>query len=71
MLAIVASRVESNSAWVCWASRPSVRAREKLGWRPRCSFDELVGRMVDADLELARKEQVLVVAGHEGTIPNR
>jgi GDPmannose 4,6-dehydratase len=49
----------------------SMRAREKLGWKPRCSFDELVVRMVDADLELARKEQVLVAAGHEGTIPNR
>ena len=49
----------------------SAKARQKFGWKPRCSFDELVARMVDADLELARKEQVLLAAGHEGTIPNR
>jgi GDPmannose 4,6-dehydratase len=47
------------------------KARKKLGWKPRCSFDELVERMVDADLELAHKEQVLIAAGHEGTVPNR
>jgi GDPmannose 4,6-dehydratase len=47
------------------------KARAKLGWKPRCSFDELVARMVDADLELARKEQVLLSAGHDGTMPNR
>ncbi|MEX1141148.1 MAG: GDP-mannose 4,6-dehydratase [Thermoleophilaceae bacterium] len=28
------------------------KAREKLGWRPRVSFDELVRMMVDSDLEL-------------------
>ena len=28
------------------------KAREKLGWRPRTSFEELVRQMVDADLEL-------------------
>jgi GDPmannose 4,6-dehydratase len=28
------------------------KAREKLGWEPRTSFDELVRLMVDADLEL-------------------
>ena len=27
------------------------KAREKLGWEPRTSFDELVRMMVDADLE--------------------
>jgi hypothetical protein len=27
--------------------------------------------MVDSDLELARKEQVLVAAGHDGSLPNR
>ena len=26
------------------------RAREQLGWRPRLSFEALIGRMVDADL---------------------
>jgi hypothetical protein len=27
--------------------------------------------MVDADLDLARKEQVLVAAGHDACVPNR
>ena len=30
----------------------SAKAREKLGWEPRTSFDEMVRVMVDADLEL-------------------
>ena len=49
----------------------STKARRKLGWRPRVSFDELVAMMVDADLELARREQVLIEAGHETGLPNR
>jgi GDPmannose 4,6-dehydratase len=49
----------------------SQKARKKLGWRPRVSFDELVAMMVDADLDLARKEQVLVAAGHDACVPNR
>ena len=28
------------------------KAREKLGWEPRTSFEEMIRRMVDADLEL-------------------
>ena len=47
------------------------KARRRLGWRPRVSFDELVDMMVDADLELARREQVLVAAGHAAVLPNR
>jgi GDPmannose 4,6-dehydratase len=35
------------------------KAREKLGWQPATSFDELVHIMVDADWELARNERVL------------
>ncbi len=31
------------------------KAREKLGWEPRTSFEELVRVMVDADLELLAK----------------
>jgi GDPmannose 4,6-dehydratase len=47
------------------------KARRQLGWQPQVSFDELVAMMVDADLELARREQVLVAAGHAPTLPNR
>jgi GDPmannose 4,6-dehydratase len=32
------------------------KAREKLGWEPRTSFEELVRMMVDADLEELREE---------------
>jgi GDPmannose 4,6-dehydratase len=48
-----------------WYRRPSevdhlcgdaTRAREELGWKPRVSFKELVRMMVDADLQLARRE---------------
>jgi GDPmannose 4,6-dehydratase len=35
------------------------KAREKLGWQPRTSFEELVRLMVDADWEEARREQIL------------
>ncbi len=32
------------------------KAREKLGWKPTVSFDQLVKMMVDVDLELVKKE---------------
>jgi GDPmannose 4,6-dehydratase len=44
----------------------SSKARRALEWEPRVSFDALVAMMVDADLELARREQLLLQAGHEG-----
>lgn len=34
----------------------STKARKVLGWEPKVKFSELVKMMVDADLELARKE---------------
>lgn len=42
----------------------ATRAREKLGWEPGVSIDELVRRMVEHDLELARQEKTLTEAGH-------
>ena len=35
------------------------KARRILGWRPRLTFKELVGRMVDHDLKLAEKERLM------------
>jgi GDPmannose 4,6-dehydratase len=35
------------------------KARNKLGWKPRVDFDELVRMMVDADLELAETEALV------------
>ncbi|NPA06790.1 MAG: GDP-mannose 4,6-dehydratase [Chloroflexi bacterium] len=43
----------------------ATKAREKLGWQPRVSFEELVRRMVAHDLELARQERTLLDAGHK------
>ena len=40
------------------------KAREKLGWEPRVGLDELVRRMADHDLELARQEKTLKDAGY-------
>lgn len=42
----------------------ATRARERLDWEPRVRIDELVRRMVDFDLELARQEKTLTEAGH-------
>jgi GDPmannose 4,6-dehydratase len=39
------------------------RARERLGWKPRMSFPELVQTMVSADLEEAKRELHLRKAG--------
>ena len=38
------------------------KAKRELGWEPKMKFDELVRTMVDADMELARKEAALAHA---------
>jgi GDPmannose 4,6-dehydratase len=43
----------------------SSKARTKLGWKPKVSFEQLVALMVDHDLELARQERTLAEAGHK------
>ncbi len=42
----------------------ATKARERLGWQPTVSFEELVRMMVEADLELARRDLTLVEAGY-------
>ncbi len=37
----------------------ATRAREKLGWTPKISFDQLVKEMAISDLELTRREVIL------------
>ncbi len=40
------------------------KAQAKLGWEPKVGFEELVRMMVEHDLDLARRERVLMDAGH-------
>ncbi|KAG1359244.1 GDP-mannose 4,6 dehydratase 1 [Cocos nucifera] len=42
----------------------SSKARKVLGWKPKVGFQELVKMMVDQDIELAKREKVLVDAGY-------
>jgi GDPmannose 4,6-dehydratase len=39
------------------------KARDKLGWRPQIEFETLIKEMVDADLELARRDSVMLREG--------
>ena len=45
------------------------KAKTKLGWTPRVTFEELVDMMVDADMDLAAREKTLKDAGHAVSIP--
>jgi GDPmannose 4,6-dehydratase len=45
----------------------ATRAKERLGWVPSTSFEELVDLMVDADLVLAEEEAHLLAAGRKST----
>ena len=48
----------------------STKARKKLGWEPKVTFNQLMDMMIEADLELAKKERTLLDAGYE-TVKNR
>lgn len=41
----------------------ATKARKKLGWKPRCSLNDLVAEMVQADMKEARKELHLKKGG--------
>lgn len=41
------------------------KARKKLGWAPKVTFEGLIEMMVEGDLELARQEKTLKDAGHK------
>ena len=45
------------------------KARRVLDWQPKLGFQDLVETMVDAALNLARRERTLVDAGHDITAP--
>nr|KAJ0211492.1 hypothetical protein LSAT_V11C400214040 [Lactuca sativa] len=42
----------------------SSKARKVLGWKPKVGFEQLVKMMVDEDVQLAKREKVLVDAGY-------
>ena len=44
-------------------SRRSDQGSDQLGWKPKIDFDELVDRMVEHDLDLARQETTLAKPG--------
>ena len=48
----------------------STKARKKLGWAPKVTFDQLLDMMVESDLELANKEKTLLDAGYRN-VKNR
>ena len=39
------------------------KANNELGWKPKTSFNDLVKKMVESDLELAKREKVLIENG--------
>ena len=41
----------------------STKAREKLGWTPKISFEELVNEMVACDLNEAKKDSLCLEEG--------
>jgi GDPmannose 4,6-dehydratase len=45
------------------------KATERLAWKPKVSFENLVKMMVEHDLELARRERTLIEAGHAIALP--
>lgn len=46
------------------------KAKEKLGWEPKYSVEELLREMVKSDLEIFKKDKYLMDGGHEVYIQN-
>jgi GDPmannose 4,6-dehydratase len=42
----------------------ATKARNKLGWSPRTSFEDLVREMIDADFEVARRDRLVRAHGY-------
>lgn len=42
----------------------ATKAKEKLGWEPKCTLDELVEEMVKSDIKLFEKDKFLMEQGH-------
>ena len=44
------------------------KAKEKLGWKPKISFKDLVSEMVREDLKLAKSDQLMMKSGYKSKI---
>lgn len=42
----------------------AAKAKKKLGWTPKVSFEQLIDMMIEADMESAKKEKTLKDAGY-------
>ena len=42
----------------------STKAQNELGWAPKVTFEQLIDMMIEADLELANREKILLDAGY-------
>jgi len=42
----------------------ATKAKKKLGWEPKVSFEQLIDMMIEADMEMAEKEKTLKDAGY-------
>ena len=47
----------------------ATKAREKLGWTPRITFDELVAEMVREDLAIAKRDDLVRNSGYSDEPP--
>ena len=47
----------------------SSKANQKLGWSPRIGLEELVKEMIKSDLDIAKKESLLIKKGFDLSIP--
>ena len=47
----------------------AAKARKKLGWYPKITLEDLVADMIKSDIEIARKEALLIKKGFKFTIP--
>jgi len=43
----------------------ATKAKEKLGWTPKIRFDELVTEMIEADLEIAKRDELVKSHGYK------
>lgn len=42
----------------------ATKAKKKLGWTPKVTFEQLIDMMIEADMEMAKKEKTLKDAGY-------